>query len=928
VTQHLVFLLLGLGNGAVFGALALALVLTFRSSGVINFATGSIALLGAYLYAFLRQGQLIVLVPGLPRTLDLGTPLGLAPAMAIAVAASAFLGLVLYLLVFRPLRNAPPVAKAVASLGISLAITALIAARMGTTAVAVAPVFPTDLWTSGALRVPADRVYLAGTVLVVAAVLATAFRYTRFGLVTRAAAETEKGAYLSGISPDRVAAYNWIISSGIAGLAGILIAPIVPLIPVSYTLFIVPALAAAILSRFQWVFWAVPAGLAIGMLQSEAQYLQSAVSWLPKSGLPELVPLVLILLVLVVRARPLPGRGAVLVQTLGRAPRPRRLLLPTVLPAVVAAVAVLVLTDQWRNGLISTFIFGIISLSVVVVTGFAGQVSVAQLPLAGTAAFLLAPIADRFGIPFPIAPVLAALGAMVIGVVIGLPALRIRGLTVAVVTFALAFALEALWFRNVALVGADGASVPSPKLFGLDLGIGTGTAFPRVQFGLLCLVVLVAVALGVAKLRTSRLGSQMLAIRANERSAAAAGVDVVRVKLTAFALAAFIAGLGGALLAYKLGTVTFDPFTAILGLTFFGTVYLAGATSVSGGLLAGVTAVNGIFYVLVDDLLGTGLWYEVIAALLLVVTVIFNPEGIVGPAHAVLEKRRLRQAAEPLPAPPAPTPPRDERVVTPLEDGPPLLEVRDLTVRYGGVVAVDGLNLDVPRGAIVGLIGPNGAGKTTVIDAISGFTTASGTVGLDGRPLDGLRPHQRTRAGLGRTFQAIELYGDLSVRENVVVGAVGKAPHGPAPHGPAPHGLASSGRRAADERLAATLDVLGLAPLAERPAAELSQGQRQLVSIARALAGQPRVLLLDEPAGGLDSTESHWLGERLRALRESGVTILMVEHDMSLVLSLCDQITVLDFGKVIASGPPEAIRSHPSVVAAYLGSAHAEEVSA
>jgi len=967
MSQHLVFLALGLGNGAVFGALALALVLTYRSSGVINFATGSIALLGAYLYAFLRDGQLLLLIPGLPRTLDLGTRLGLVPALVIAVAGTALLGLVLYLLVFRPLRNAPPVAKAVASLGVSLVITALIAVRMGTTAVAVEPIFASDLWTVGSVRVPADRAYLAATVLVVAVGLAAAYRFTRFGLVTRAAAESEKGAYLSGVSPDRVAAYNWVISSGIAGLAGILIAPIVPLIPVSYTLFIVPALAAAILSRFQWVFWAVPAGLAIGMLQSEAQYLQTSVSWMPKSGVPELVPLILILLVLVVRARPLPGRGAVIVQTLGRAPRPRRLLLPTVLPALVAAAAVVLLTDQWRNGLISTFIFGIVALSVVVVTGFAGQVSVAQLPLAGTAAFLLAPIADRFGVPFPIAPVLAASGAMVIGVVIGLPALRIRGLTVAVVTFALAFALEALWFRNTALVGADGLTVPSPTLFGLDLGVGTGAAFPRVQFGLLCLAVLVVVALGVARLRTSRLGSQMLAIRANERAAAAAGVDVVRVKLVAFALAAFIAGIGGALLAYKFGSVTFDPFTAILGLTFFGTVYLAGITSVSGGLLAGVTAVNGIFYALVHDLLGTGLWYEVIAAVLLVLTVIANPEGIVGPAHAVLERRRLRRGAAPVadpaagapaaasaatrapsatgrassaagPSAPAPTPvalpaarPADragdtETAVSATERGAaapagttpasgedePLLTVRDLTVRYGGVVAVDGLSLDVPRGSIVGLIGPNGAGKTTAIDAISGFAVASGSVSLGGHSLDGLRPHQRIRAGLGRTFQAIELYGDLSVRENVVVGLTGRV----------------RGHRQAHERLAETLDTLGLTALADRPAGELSQGQRQLVSIARALVGNPQVLLLDEPAGGLDTAESHWLGERLRDLRDSGVTILMVEHDMSLVLGLCDRITVLGFGTVIASGPPEAIRTHPRVVEAYLGSAHAQEVSA
>ncbi|WP_299950673.1 branched-chain amino acid ABC transporter permease/ATP-binding protein [uncultured Modestobacter sp.] len=912
MTQHFVFLLLGIGNGAVFAALAVALVLTFRSSGVINFATGSVALLTAYLYAFLRQGELIVLIPGFPTTLDLGGELPMPVALAISVVVAGFLGLVLHLFVFRPLRSAPPVAKAVASLGVSLFITALIAARMGTTIVAVQPIFPTDLWTAGSLRVPSDRAYLALTVIAIAVVLTLLFRFTKFGLATRAAAESEKGAYVSGVSPDRVAAWNWVLSSAIAGLVGVLIAPIVPLIPASYTLFIVPALAAAIIGRFQFVLWAVVAGLGIGMLQSETQYLASTIDWLPSSGLPELVPLVLILLVLVVRARPLPGRGAIIVQTLGRAPRPRRLLLPTVVPSLVALAGLYLLTNQWRNGLISTLIFAIIGLSIIVVTGYAGQVSLAQLPLAGVGAFLLPPIADQLSIPFPFAPILAAIGAMVIGVVIGLPALRIRGLTVAVVTFALAFALEALWFRNGDLVG-EGLRVPNPEIFGVDLGVGIGTDFPRSVFGIVCLAVLVIVGVGVAKLRTSRLGSQMLAVRANERSAAAAGVDVVRVKLIAFALGAFIAGLGGALLAYKSGTVTFEPYTAFGGLAFFGVVYLTGITSVSGGLLAGVSAVGGLVYVLVSEVASTALWYNVVAAVLLVLTVIFNPEGIVGPVHSALESRRsrkLRGAAQSIvgsqyeaPAPAAAV----AEARTPAADADPaLLEVEDLRVRYGGVVAVSDLSFTVRENTIVGLIGPNGAGKTTAIDAISGFAPAAGSVTLSGTRLDGMKPHERIRSGLGRTFQAIELYEDLTVRENVVVG------------------LTAGDGGEGEARLNRTLGLLGLTDVADRPAGELSQGQRQLVSIARALVGLPKVLLLDEPAGGLDTVESHWLGDRLREIRNFGVTIVMVEHDMSLVLSLCDEIHVLNFGEVIASGTPAEIRSDPKVAQAYLGTTHAD----
>src|SRR6185369_7704784 len=360
------------------------------------------------------------------------------------------------------------------------------------------------------------------------------------------------------------------------------------------------------------------------------------------------------------------------------------------------------------------------------------------------------------------------------------------------------------------------------------------------------LVVLVLAALGVAWLRTSRLGSRMLAVRANERSAAASGVNVVQVKIAAFVIGAFIAGLGGALLAYEAGNVTFDPFTAILGLTFFGTVYLAGTTSVSGGLLAGVTAINGFLYVLVGKVVSTGLWYEVVSAVLLVITVIFNPEGIVGPAHELLEKRRAarRPAVAGIGAVAAPTTAAaaatsealsaaaPEAPAASQADGrPDLLSVRGLTVRYGGVVAVDDVSFDVGAGRIVGLIGPNGAGKTTAIDAVSGFARAGGTVRLGGVELTAMRPHERIRAGLGRTFQAIELYEDLSVRENVTVGLT-----------------ASTGRRDGngDDDLAYTLDLLGLTDVADRAAGELSQGQRQLVSIARALVGRPRVVLLDE----------------------------------------------------------------------------------
>jgi len=913
MTEHVNFLLLGLGNGAVYAALAMALVVTYRGSGVLNFATGALALFGAYTYAFLRLGELLIPIPGLPKSIDLGGPMGFWPALAITLVIQALLGILLYVVVFRPLRHARPVAKAVASLGVLAVITALLAMKVGASQIIVERIFPADIYTLGDVRVVGDRAWFAVTVIVVTFAIAGAYRYTRFGLATRACSETEMGALVTGLSPDRVALSNWAISAMVAGLAGILIAPLTPLIPGSFTLLIVPALAAAVLGRFTALVPAVLGGLAIGMLQSEAVYLRGQNEWFPQNGVAELIPLVLVLAVLLFRSRPLPRRGDLIEQTLGRAPRARSLLLPIVVAVPPAIVAIYLLEGSYRSALMTSFIVAIISLSLVVVTGYVGQISLAQMTLAGVAAFLLQPLSDALGVGFPLAPIIAALGATLIGVVVGLPALRIRGLLVGVVTLTLATTIEAIWFRNNDLNGgSEGLNISAPHLLGLDLGIGRGADYPRAEFGLLCLFVLVVVAVLVALLRASRSGSAMLAVRANERSAAAAGINVVRTKLVGFGIAAFIAGIGGTLLAYKQTNVTWESFSALAGLLVFTTAYLAGITSVSGGIVAGALTAGGIVFVSADRLVDIGDWYGVVTGALVVFTVIKNPEGIVGPAHVWLDRRRQRRvAAHPIPAVPIPAAPA---AAAPEPATPaPALSVQALRVHYGGVVAVDDVSFIVPTGAIIGVIGPNGAGKTTLMDAVSGFTPYTGNVQLAATTLDGLPPHRRARLGLGRTFQGVDLYEDLSVFENVAAGAHDRhAARGWRP-----------GRHRDEAALDRVLEQLELAAFRERNVRELSQGHRQLVSIARALAGQPRVLMLDEPAAGLDAKESTWLAGQLRVVRDSGTTIVLIDHDMSFVLGLCDEVHVLDFGQLIASGPPATISSHARVAEAYLGSTHA-----
>jgi ABC-type branched-subunit amino acid transport system ATPase component/branched-subunit amino acid ABC-type transport system permease component len=901
--DHVAALLLGLGNGGVYAALALALVLTYRSSGVINFATGAVALYGAYTYASLREGELLLLFPGLPSSIDLGGPLGFWPAAALALCINALLGALLYLVVFRPLREAPPLARAVASLGVLIVIQEMMALRKGTSPVGVAEIFPAERWELGSLTVLSDRFYLALSVVVLTLALAATFRFTRFGLLTRATAGSQTGAFVSGVSPDRVALLNWMISAAVAGAAGILIAPISPLTPITYTLFVVPALAAALVGGFQNLLPTVAAGIAIGMLQSEALTQAAIHTWLPRTGSSELVPLIIILVVLLVTGEAIPPRGGLLRHPLGRAPRPRALLVPALTGTTVGVLALLLTDGLWRAAVIGTFIAGVIGLSLVVVTGYAGQVSAAQLALAGAGAYTLSGLTVSWGVPFPIAPLLAAAFAAVIGVVISLPALRLRGLTLGVVTLAFAYAIEAVWFRNTQIVDSAGASIVQPELFGMDLSVGSGHDFPRLGFGLVCLFTLVAVACGVAKLRTTALGSAMLAVRANERSASGLGVNVVMVKVISFALASFIAGLGGSLLAYRRGVVTFDSFTAIGGLSLLSVAYLAGVTSVWGGILAGVMASSGIVFFALDREVELGQWFGVVTGAALVITVIQNPEGLAAGGHALAARIRLPALRWRRPRPPA-VAMTEARVPSSPGDGEPVLQVRELRVRYGGVVAVDGVTLEVRPGSVVGLIGPNGAGKTSVIDAITGFARAENDVRVVGRSVVGLAPHARVRRGLARTFQSLELYDDLSVEENVSVAAFGAR---------------KTERAAAVTR---ALDLVGIGALRDRPAGALSQGERQLVSIARACASEPRVLLLDEPAAGLDTTESQWLGERIRGIAAAGAGVLLVDHDVTLVLSVCDHIYVLDFGAVIAAGDAAAIRSDPLVAEAYLGTVH------
>jgi ABC-type branched-subunit amino acid transport system ATPase component/branched-subunit amino acid ABC-type transport system permease component len=916
MAQYLSFAIIGLAFGCLYAAIGMGVVVTYRGAGVINFATGAIAMWGAYVYAELREkGDLVLPVAVIPHRISLGDHAGFLPSFALGVLTCAVLGLLAHVLVFRPLRAAPVLAKVVASVGILLFLQALAALQFGSASRILSPIFGRQTFDIGGTEFPRDRIWLAVCAIGVAIVLAAYFRWARYGLATSAAAENERATALAGYSPQLLAGSTWILASVVAGGLGILVSPVTPLTPGTYSLAVIPALAAALIGRLRSIPITAAAGLCLGAFQSVVTF-QTGKPWWPKwaiTGLSDAVPFILIIVGLFLWGDRLPTRGELQAPRLPAVPRhvPRASMVA--LATAVGAVAILATSGGYRFGVITSMVMTVIMLSFVVLTGFVGQISLAQAAIAGVGGFVLSKITVDFGVPFPLSLVMSSLVAAAFGVIIGIPALRVRGANLAVVTLAAAVALERFVFRNPELTRPAGNPIRKPVFFGLNLAIQSGRNVARWQFGLAVLVFVVLAALAVGNLARSASGRRFLAIRSNERAAAAAGVDVAANKLVAFAMSSFLAGLGGSLIGYSRGQLSAESFTAVVGLGFLAFAYLGGITSVKGAIVAGTLAPLGIGFVVLDRWLSLGNSYGVIAGLSLIVTALINQEGIAGatrksrrsrgtPASVAVTEGDVSEAT--------PTASRGSTGRTETSDV--ALRANGVSVRYGGVIANDDVSLEVRAGQIVGLIGPNGAGKTTFIDAVSGFTPFAGSLHLAGQDIGALSPHVRARAGLSRTWQSIELFSDLTVAENLRVTTDRLTARSVMWDVVAP-----SKGRVAD--VTWPLDLLGLADQAGTDPTTLPYGKQKLVGVSRALANNPRVLLLDEPAAGLDSDESQALGCRLSAIAERGIAVLLVDHDMGLVLDVCDFVYVLDFGRVIAQGRPSEIRANPVVIEAYLG---------
>ena len=689
-----------LTQGALVAAIALGVVLTYRGSGVVNFATGATAMYAAYVYTDLRiNGKLFIpplpnplvlieavahhlnkkstlTVPHWPTELNVGRDhaLTLPSAILVALIFAVVFGLALHFLIFRPLRNAPPLAKVVASVGVLLLLQAVVVRRFGSGAqatllnkgVASQVKFPFGVTMN------TEQVTVIAIVIVFTILLWALFRFTRFGLATRAAAENEKGAMLLGFSPDFLAGSNWVLSTGISALLGILVAGNQKSVdPLTITLLVIPALSVALVGNLTSFGITTAAAFGLAMTQALIGYFGVTRNWFPKAagatlpGVADLLPFLVIVAVLIWRGDALPTRGSVSSGRLPFAPNPSRLSTHIVAPIVVAVSAVVLMfvaTPNARLAIMTTVIGVVISLSFVVLTGYVGQISLAQMMLAGISGFALSKFSEHGihlykhtlipALPFPINMLFGAFIAMVVGLIVAQPALRVRGVNLAIVTFAFAVAMDSFLFQNPGVNGGfAGAPVKVPR--GINpvktavIGNGSGA---NVWFGVFCLAVLVVVAAAVVNLRRSATGRRLLATRSNERAAAAAGVDVAATKRTAFAIAAFIAGLAGGLVSIRLGKADpayfgdLPPALVPQSLAVFAFAYLGGIACISGAVTAGLLVPGGIvFYILETDLHISPDFTLILGSLGVIVTAVLKPEGIAGGVVVSLRDRARRR---------------------------------------------------------------------------------------------------------------------------------------------------------------------------------------------------------------------------------------------------------------------------------------------
>jgi ABC-type branched-subunit amino acid transport system ATPase component/ABC-type branched-subunit amino acid transport system permease subunit len=902
----------------------MGIVLVYRATRVINFAVGNMGMVGAGLFA-LAVAQYRV-------------PFWLAAALSLAV--GTLYGAAVELVIVRRLFSAPRVIVLVATIGVAQLSLAILTAYPDIDAPGARFPLPIGAVNEVAgVRITGPQLTILLVVPAVAVVLGWFLTGTTVGRTVKASAGNSDLARLAGINPKLVSTFVWAVAGFLATLSLSLVAGQTGSAQDLDTLgpsTLVRALAAAVVAGMASFRLAFIAGIAIGVVQALVGF-----NFNDQTGLIDFLVLVGVLVAVwfqsrqptetrtfsfTPRARPVPARLRELwwVRHLDR--------VGLVALGIGAAVLPLVVTQPSRHLLYTTIlVFALCGLSLTVLTGWGGQLSLGQMAFAGIGAFLAAGlhrgitvdigwgsarIVKAGIVPLAFGPsvALAALVTAGLAAIVGLGAVRVRGLFLAVSTFAFGLAASQYFYRRPILSGDYTGAVPFRRsdLYGIDL------TSQRVYYYLVLAVLAVAVAV-VARLRHTGVGRTTIAVRDNPTTAAAYTVSPTRTSLRMFALAGGLAGLGGALLGGALQSVPTNRFFTVGdSLALVSVVVIGGLGSVAGPILGSLWVVGLPAFFPDNDLVPL-----LTSSVGLLVLLLYFPGGLVQVAYAgrdaVLDwaERRL-----------GPRPPKQRHTVpasvarpgrTARPEGAPALRAADVAVRFGGIRAVDAVTLQVDAGEIVGLIGTNGAGKSTLMNAIGGFAASSGTVQLLDEDVSGRPPQARARRGLGRTFQAAALFPELTVRDTVQVALEARRHTGLLAAAlclPRSARLERARRTEADE----LIDFLGLGRYADVPIAELSTGTRRIVELAGLLALDARVLCLDEPTAGVAQRETEAFGPLILEIRrELQASMLIIEHDMPLIMGISDRVYCLETGRVIAEGPPAAVRADPAVVASYLG---------
>ena len=576
-------------------------------------------------------------------------------------------------------------------------------------------------------------------------------------------------------------------------------------------------------------------------------------------------------------------------------------LLMLVLPA-------LPVPDFWITQSNYIGLYAMVSLGLVLLTGVSGLTSFGQAAFVGIGAYTAAFLVTKMGVSpwltLPVGLLLAVAAALVVGVI----TLRMSGHYLPLATIAWALVLYYTMGNMDALGKYDGLlGIPTLKLAGIDLGTGRGL------HPLIWSIALVA-ALAVTHLLDSRPGRAIRSLKSGSMMAEAMGISTFRYKLTVFVVAAILAAISGWLFAHFQRTVNPTPFSLAKGIEYLFMAVLGGVGHVWGAFLgsAVVRLTTDELQVLLPKLIGTSGNFEVIVfGIVLVVVLKYAPDGLwtfVGRWLPATRRVRDWEGAAPLPA-------RDKPA-----RGELLLDVQAVRKTFGGLVAVNDVSFQIRAGDIVGLIGPNGAGKSTTFNLVTGVLELSGgAVAFRGEPVAGLPSRAIARRGMSRTFQHVKMIPDMTVLENVALGGYLRTRAGT---------LRAMLRldREEERRLFAEaerqLQRIGMAHQMDELAGNLALGPQRLMEIARALCTDPALLLLDEPAAGLRHREKQALGQVLRQLKDEGMSILLVEHDMEFVMGLTDRIVVMEFGTKLMEGTPAEVQASPAVRAAYLGTEH------